>query len=44
MRSLHYLHDFDGAIHANVQVNVPNMNVWPVERSMEAGKMTIWLA
>jgi hypothetical protein len=27
-----------------VQVNVPIVNVSPVERTMEAGKLTIWLA
>jgi hypothetical protein len=27
-----------------VQVNVPIMNVCPVGRTMEAGKLTIWLA
>jgi hypothetical protein len=27
-----------------VQVNVPIMKVWPAGRTMEAGKMTIWLA
>jgi hypothetical protein len=27
-----------------VQVNVPIVNVRPAERSMEVGKLTIWLA
>jgi hypothetical protein len=27
-----------------VQVNVPIVNVRPAERTMEAGKLTIWLA
>jgi hypothetical protein len=27
-----------------VQVNVPIMNVWSAGRTMEARKMTIWLA
>jgi hypothetical protein len=27
-----------------VQVNVPIMNVRPAERTMEAGKLTSWLA
>jgi hypothetical protein len=27
-----------------VQVNIPIMNIKPVGRTMEAGKLTIWLA